>query len=41
MHLLPGDVTVTMIGEEATDEQLAFIVEKYGLNDPIVVQYVR
>ena len=36
-HLLPGDVTVTIIGETATDEQRALIAEEYGLNDSIIV----
>jgi peptide/nickel transport system permease protein len=40
-HLLPGDVTVTIIGETATDEQRALIAEEYGLNDSIIVQYFR
>ena len=39
--LLPGDVTYTILGEEATQEQRAQVIEEYGLNDPIVVQYVR
>lgn len=40
-HLLPGDVAVTIIGETATEEQRALIAEEYGLNDSIIVQYLR
>jgi peptide/nickel transport system permease protein len=40
-RLLPGDIAVTIIGETVTDEQRALIAEEYGLNDSIVVQYVR
>jgi peptide/nickel transport system permease protein len=40
-HLLPGDVTVTIIGETATEEQRALIIEEYGLDDSIIVQYLR
>lgn len=37
--LLPGDPALVLAGEERDPEMLAFIREKYRLNDPIVVQY--
>ena len=37
--LLPGDPALAIAGEERDPEVLAFIREKYHLNDPIVVQY--
>jgi peptide/nickel transport system permease protein len=37
--LLPGDPALAIAGDERTPEMLAFIREKYHLNDPIVVQY--
>jgi peptide/nickel transport system permease protein len=37
--LLPGDPALAIAGEERSPEMLAFIREKYHLNDPIVVQY--
>jgi peptide/nickel transport system permease protein len=37
--LLPGDPALAIAGDERTPEVLAFIREKYHLNDPIVVQY--
>jgi peptide/nickel transport system permease protein len=38
-QLLPGDPVLTMAGEERDPEVLAFLREKYRLNDPIPVQY--
>lgn len=37
--LLPGDPALAIAGDERTPEMLAFIREKYHLNDLIVVQY--
>lgn len=37
--LLPGDPVLAMAGEERDPEVLAYLREKYRLNDPIVVQY--
>jgi peptide/nickel transport system permease protein len=37
--LLPGDITYTILGEKATEEQRELVREEYGLNDPIIVQY--
>ena len=38
-HLAPGDVTTTLTGPYATEEVREVIREKYGLNDPLPVQY--
>lgn len=38
--LLPGDPVLVMAGEERDPEVIAFLREKYRLNDPIPVQYV-
>jgi len=38
--LLPGDPVLAMAGEERDPEVLAFLREKYRLNDPIVVQFM-
>jgi peptide/nickel transport system permease protein len=37
--LLPGDPALVLAGEERDPEVLAFIREKYRLNDPIIHQY--
>ena len=37
--LLPGDVALALAGEERDPEVIAYIREKYHLNDPIPVQY--
>ncbi|MCB5175784.1 MULTISPECIES: ABC transporter permease [Microvirga] len=39
-QLLPGDPVLTMAGEERDPEVLAYLREKYRLNDPIPVQYI-
>jgi peptide/nickel transport system permease protein len=38
-QLLPGDPVLTMAGEERDPQVLAFLREKYRLDDPIPVQY--
>jgi peptide/nickel transport system permease protein len=38
--LLPGDPVLAMAGEERDPEIIAFLREKYNLNDPIHVQYL-
>ena len=38
--LLPGDPILVMAGEERDPEVIAFLREKYRLNDPIPVQYL-
>lgn len=39
--LLPGDPALVLAGEDRTPEVLAFIREKYRLNDPIYLQYLH
>ena len=41
MDLVPGDAAVTALGDEATEEELEYYRDTHGLNDPLVVQYVR
>jgi peptide/nickel transport system permease protein len=38
--LLPGDPVLAMAGEERDPEVIAYLREKYRLNDPIPVQYL-
>ena len=38
-QLLPGDPVLTMAGEERDPQVLAFLREKYRLDDPIPIQY--
>lgn len=39
--ILPGDPALVLAGEDRTPEVLAFIREKYRLNDPIYLQYLH
>jgi peptide/nickel transport system permease protein len=41
VRAMPGDPALALAGEERDPASLAEIREKYGLNDPLVVQYVR
>lgn len=41
IHLVPGDVTVAILGRRATAEKVAELRTQLGLNDPIYVQYGR
>ncbi|GAA2343294.1 MULTISPECIES: ABC transporter permease [Streptomyces] len=41
VRALPGDTATALAGEEPTPEAIAQIRESYGLNDNIVVQYLR
>lgn len=41
VHLTPGDPAAMMLGEDATQEDIAALHTKLGLDDPIVVQYFR
>jgi peptide/nickel transport system permease protein len=38
---IPGDIALALGGEERNPEVIAQIREKYGLNDPLPVQYAR
>ena len=39
LKLMPGDIAITLAGENATDERIDEIRELYGLNRPYLVQY--
>lgn len=41
VRLIPGNPCVTMLGERATPEKCELFMERYGLNDNIVVQFGR
>ncbi len=41
VRALPGDAALALAGEERDPAALEQIREKYGLNDPVPVQYVR
>jgi peptide/nickel transport system permease protein len=41
VRLIPGDPCVTMLGERATPAKCEAFLERYGLNDNIVVQFGR
>jgi ABC-type dipeptide/oligopeptide/nickel transport system permease component len=41
MHLLPGDVAQLLLGDHATNEQLARLRQQLGLDQPVWVQYAR
>ena len=41
MQLAPGDAAKLLLGEGATQEQVEELREEMGLNDPVIVQYVR
>jgi peptide/nickel transport system permease protein len=41
LNTLPGDPTFSILGESATPEQRAELREAMGLDDPVVLQYVR
>jgi peptide/nickel transport system permease protein len=40
-QVLPGDAAVMLLGENATDVQLAAVRQRLGLDAPIIVQYGR
>jgi peptide/nickel transport system permease protein len=40
-RILPGDPTFVVLGEFATDAQRAVLRQELGLNDPIVLQYLK
>jgi peptide/nickel transport system permease protein len=41
MRLVPGDITLTLLGPYATDETRAALRQYYGLDQPVVVQYLK
>ena len=40
-QVLPGDIARLQLGREASDAALEQFRERYGLNDPLPVQYIR
>ena len=41
VRALPGDPALALAGEDRSERGLAEVREKYGLDDPVVVQYFR
>jgi len=41
LHLVPGDPAEVLAGQEATQEDVDRIRREYGLDQPLVIQYVR
>lgn len=41
MHLIPGDVALLLLGEKASEAELARLRHQLGLDQPVYVQYVR
>ena len=41
IHLIPGDTARLMLGDRATPELVEAITVKYGLDQPLIVQYGR
>lgn len=39
LKLMPGDIAITLAGENATDQRIDEIRELYGLNRPFLMQY--
>ena len=39
LKLVPGDIAMTLAGENATDQRIAEIRQLYGLDQPFLVQY--
>ena len=40
VRLIPGDFATITLGTQYTDEAAALLREKYGLNQPIIIQYL-
>jgi len=41
LHLVPGDPVLTMLGNEATDENVAALKAQLGLDKPLPIQYLQ
>lgn len=39
--VIPGDAALNKLGDEATEEQIMALREEMGLNDPLLVRYVK
>lgn len=40
LRVVPGDPAAMLAGEDATPEQIALIRERWGLDDPLVSQFI-
>jgi len=41
MRIIPGDPTIMILGEDAEPQEYEELRDRMGLNDPLIVQYVR
>ena len=41
LQLVPGDIALTLLGRMASEADLEALRERLGLNQPLIVQYVR
>ncbi|MCC8151316.1 MAG: ABC transporter permease [Lachnospiraceae bacterium] len=41
MHMLPGDPVKIYLGESATEEQIVYYTQMFGLDKPLYVQYAK
>lgn len=41
LDLVPGDPAYSIVGEDATPEQIQAVNDRYGFDDPLPVRYVR
>ena len=41
MKLVPGDMTLTLLGQFATEETIAQVRIQYGLDKPVWIQYLK
>ena len=41
IHIMPGDAALTMLGHDATQEQIDLLRKELGLDKPIIVQYTN
>jgi ABC-type dipeptide/oligopeptide/nickel transport systems, permease components len=41
MHLVPGDPLYVLLGDTATPDQVDALRSKFGLDQPIIIQYFR
>src|SRR4051794_35137770 len=41
LQLVPGDVARTLLGFSASNERVAALRQQLGLDDPLLLQYVR
>ena len=39
IHLIPGDPTLVILGEHATEEGIALLQEQLGLNKPLFLDF--